>query len=474
MPRHQAIKHRPLQTLAATGSAFCVLALAAAGCTTEPLDGQVRANGPRPSVLLVTIDTLRADHVHAYGYARATSPHIDALAADGVLFETAYAPSSATGPSHATLFTARQPLGHGVVRNGIALDPTMPTIASLLSDAGYQSAGFVSSYPVSRKFGFAHGFAHYDEDFGAAGGTMTSKRWQRARGDERTLDRRGAATVDAAAAWLAQQPDGKPLFVWVHLFDPHAPYAPPAPYDATFTGADAPARQHEIDLYDGEIRYADAQLGRLLEAFERAAGEAGSLVVVTSDHGEGLWDHGYAGHNRDVFEEEVRVPLVVRWRGQVAPGRRVAEPVHLVDVLPTILAACGVAAPPSGVAGLDLLAALSAAPTLSADRLIYLTRPYFSEGGRRRRLSQVGWGFGIRRGSWKLIEAAEEGRLDLYDLTRDPGEKNDLVADDTARAAELAGLIETWRDTETAQVGERPLEVPRDVRRQLRALGYVQ
>ncbi|MBY0274263.1 sulfatase [Candidatus Binatia bacterium] len=392
----------------------------------------------RPSVLLVTIDTLRADHVSAYGYARKTSPQLDALAADGALFETAYAASSATGPSHATLFTARHPLAHGVVCNGVVLDASIPTIASLLSDAGYRTAAFVSSYPVASKFGLSHGFAHYDQDFGTSGGTMKSRRWQRERGDAGALDRRGAVTVDAASAWLEQQKDGAPLLVWVHLFDPHAPYSPPAPYDASFLTADPSQHQREIDLYDGEIRYADEQLGRLVAAFDRTTGGRG-LVVVTSDHGEGLWEHGYGGHNRDVWEEEVRIPLVVRWRGKVEPGRRVAEPVHLVDVLPTVVAAAGIA-PPAGTSGVDLVAALTGRAELSAERLIYLTRPYFGERARKYH-GGTGWGFGLRRGSWKLIEAQSEGRRNLYDLARDPEEQENRAGEEAARAAELAGLV---------------------------------
>ena len=425
-------------------------------------------------MLLVTIDTLRSDHLSAYGYARPTSPRIDAIAADGVLFETAYAPASATGPSHATLFTSRYPLAHGVVRNALPLDAKIPTLASVLAEAGYQNAAFVSSYPLASTFGFAHGFAHYDEDFAADGGTLQSTRWQRARGDQGALDRRGEATVNAAVAWLSLQRDGEPLFVWVHLFDPHAPYSPPAPFDSTFATAIASAHESAIDLYDGEIRYADEQVGRLVDAFDRTTRATGSLVVITSDHGEGLWDHGYGGHNRDLFEEEVRVPLIIRWRGHIAPGRRVAEPVQLIDVQPTILSACGLDTPPAGAVGLDLLRALDDARLRSSDRPIYLTRPYFGAHGRKARPNQVGWGFGIRRGHWKLIEASKEGRLDLYDLRGDPHEKANVAVERPAQAAELAALLHTWGDATTVALNDDALEVPRKVRRKLRALGYVE
>jgi len=452
----------------------CALAIATgAACEREQPGRSARADSAPPSILLVTIDTLRADHVHAYGYPRETTPNLDALARDGVLFEAAYAPSSATGPSHATMFTSRQPVGHGVVHNAIPLDPSVPTLASLLAGAGYRTAAFVSSYPVSATFGFAHGFEHYDDAFAPDGGTMISKRWQRAGGTAGALDRRAEATVEITERWLAKNADGTPLFLWVHLFDPHAPYSPPPPYDAAFTSPETGPRARAIDGYDGEILYADAQLGRLVKAFERAAGSRRGLIVVTSDHGEGLWDHGYAGHNRGVFEEEVRVPLVLRWRDGVAAGVRIAEPVHLIDVLPTLLAAAGLDALPAGVAGLDLLAALAGEPGLSAERPIYLTRPYFGERGRRR-LRQAGWGFGLRRGPWKVIVARDEERLDLFDLTRDPHERHDVAAGDQARADALAAMVARWHESEMAARGGEPPAVPRDVRRKLRALGYAQ
>ena len=446
--------------------------LALAACSRD--DARATRDVRPSSILLVTIDTLRADHVHAYGYPRATTPNLDRLAAEGVLFETAYAPSSATGPSHATLFTARQPIGHGVVQNGIPLDASIPTLASLLAAAGYRTAAFVSSYPVSSAFGFANGFAHYDDSFDAGGGTMVSRRWERAGGSDAALDRRATATVERVEEWLAKTSDGTPTFLWVHLFDPHAPYVPPPPYDTAFTTPGAGHREAEIDRYDGEIRYTDEQLGRLVAAFERTAGSRRGLVVVTSDHGEGLWDHGYPGHNRDVWEEEVRVPLVLRWQDGVPGGRRVSEPVHLIDVLPTLLAAAGTGAPPAGTAGTNLLAVLRGEQELSPERAIHLTRPYFGERGRRRRLQQKGWGFGIRRGDWKAIVARDEGRLDLFDLARDPDERRDLAPDDPTRADALAAEVEAWREAQVAARGGTLPPVPRDVRRKLRALGYVQ
>src|SRR5581483_11201511 len=326
------------------------------GARAAPVAPAARAD--RPDVLLVTVDTLRADHVGAYGYARATSPHLDALARQGALFEVAYSPMGATGPAHATLFTSRQPIAHGVGRNGVPLPDDLPTLAGLLTAAGYRSAAFVSAFPVASRFGFGRGFEHYDDAFGPSGGTVSWRRRWRRRGATGAFDRRGAETVDRALAWLGASARDRPRFLWVHLFDPHEPYDAPAPWDRAFARPDAATRERAIDAYDGEILYADAQLGRLIAAFDALA--PGGLLVLAADHGEGLWDHGVAHHGRTLFEEEVRVPLVVRWPGRVAAGARVPQPAHLIDVLPTIAGAAGVAIAGGGARfdGVDLIAAL--------------------------------------------------------------------------------------------------------------------
>jgi len=192
----------------------------------------------------------------AYSYRRPTSPAIDALAAERVLFETAYAPMGTTCPSHATLFTSRQPLAHGVVRNGLPLLEEETTLAEVMAENGYATAAFVSSYPVSHRLGFAQGFEHYDDEFGRGTPTRTRKWWagQQVDGD---FERAGAETADAVTAWLALRRDSRPLFLWVHLFDPPTPHLAPLQVRALLhaQGPSAPSPLHEG--YDAEIRYTD-------------------------------------------------------------------------------------------------------------------------------------------------------------------------------------------------------------------------
>jgi len=376
----------------------------------------------------------------------------------------------ATGPAHATLFTSRQPIAHGVGRNGVPLPDDLPTLAGLLTAAGYRSAAFVSAFPVASRFGFGRGFEHYDDAFGPSGGTVSWRRRWRRRGATGAFDRRGAETVDRALAWLGASARDRPRFLWVHLFDPHEPYDAPAPWDRAFARPDAATRERAIDAYDGEILYADAQLGRLIAAFDALA--PGGLLVLAADHGEGLWDHGVAHHGRTLFEEEVRVPLVVRWPGRVAAGARVPQPAHLIDVLPTIAGAAGVAIAGGGARfdGVDLIAALASGPPLDAARPIQLQLPFAGaeSDARSRRPS-----FGLRAGDWKLVEPRRPGAPALFDLRTDPRERSDVAGREPARVAEMEAALARWRDAELAAGGGRAApDIPADVRRSLRALGY--
>jgi len=442
--------------------------LLALGCERPP--PEIRS---APDVLLVTIDTLRPDHLSAYGYARHTSPNLDRLAGEGALFEVAYAPVPATTPSHATLFTGRYPFGHGVLRNGVALRADVPTLPALLGDAGYLTAAFVSSFPVSAEFGLARGFAHFDQRFD--GIDLHPPAHRQANGDGSPFARLGERTVDAALAWLATAPEAPSRFVWVHLFDPHAPYRAPAPYHAAFraNGQDRLARR--IAAYDGEILYADAQLGRLIDGMRASGRTRELLTIVTADHGEAFDEHGWLGHNRSVFEEEVRIPLILSWPGVIAQRQRVAEVVHLVDVLPTVASATGLGLVSAGLDGVDLLPATTQRGELDPRRAVFLQRPYFENQRRARRRGLIGLEVGVRHGRWKYIEALEEGRSSLFDLIADPTERRDMASQRSPRTAELATLLATWRSEGGGDA--RTMQQPassQDLRRKLRSLGYTE
>ncbi|MFZ5477019.1 MAG: sulfatase, partial [Myxococcota bacterium] len=314
-----------------------------------------------PNVLVVTLDTTRADRLGAYGNDRVDTRSFDRLALEGTLFEDAVAVAPVTGPSHASMFSGRHPADHGLLLNGTPL-PEEPLLAEVLRDHGYDTAAFVSAYVLDGDLGFRRGFAVYDDDFGwlkGGGRLLPARLWAMARrhaDPDEVLQRRGGDTVDAALAWLAQ-PRGA-YFLWVHLFDAHGPYEPPPPYDTRYYSGDPHDPAHTsmtkvgehpaylkrslegvTDLawveaqYDGEVSYADAQLGRLLDAID----PQNTLVVVLADHGESLGEHGTWFEHVGVEEVEARIPWVMRWPGRVPAGRRSAALVEGSDLAPTVL-----------------------------------------------------------------------------------------------------------------------------------------
>lgn len=396
----------------------------------------------RPNVVLITLDTTRADRLGAYGYAGAATPHLDRLARDGVRFAQALSPVPLTLPAHATLMTGRNPYGHGVRNNGyFVLGTDVPTLAERFAAAGYDTAAFVSSFVLDRQFGLARGFAHYDDALDPPRGPL----------DSLELERRGDRTVAAAAAWLAARTSGSatPYFLWVHLYDAHEPYNPPASFRAAF----------EHRAYDGEIAFQDTLVGQLLTT--TGYGAAGSpLVVVAGDHGESLGEHGESTHGLFVYESAVRVPLIVSWPGELAP-RVVDTAVALADVAPTLAALTGL--PPfANIHGEALTSTLDGtSPPVATSRAIY-AETYFPE-------FFMGWAplRSLRDGRWKYIDAPEP---ELYDVVADPGETTNRATGEAAEARELRRRLE-----EAVRGQDRPSAstISSDAQRKLAALGYV-
>jgi len=379
----------------------------------------------RPSVLLVTIDTLRAD---AVGPLAGVTPELDRLARTGTTFTRATSVSPLTLPSHATLLTGVRPGRHGLTVNGVAV-PQLPaaTLAELLRQAGYATSAFVSSAMLDHRHGLDRGFDHYDDDLLLPGGPP------------KPHERRGDLTVDKAIEWLGHQ--AGPWFTWVHLYDPHSPYAAPG-------GRTEPPRSAYLD----EVAYADAQLGRLLSAAEGASGEL--LVVVTSDHGEGLGEHGEQTHGLMLYESTMHVPLVFARSDQDAPGFPEAgvqrdDLVGLLDVLPTILDILGLPVE----SGLDGRSLLTPAPLRSLPLE-----------------ARAGWfyyGFsplvGVRFGDLKLLGApdSDPAGWTLHDLGSDPDELSGRPGHDHALRA---AVLSTAPDQEATAVADDAV---------LRALGYM-
>jgi arylsulfatase A-like enzyme len=430
----------------------------------------------RPNILLISLDTVRADYLGAYDSARLTSPEFDRLAEAGALFETAYSPMGTTAPAHASLFTSKSTLAHGLVRNGISLPDRELTLAEILASHGYDTAAFVSAYPVSTRLGFSQGFDHFDDSFDEANATFRTEESEADRPwaglqVEGAFDRRGGVTVAATLRWLKSRPKDRPLFLWVHLFDAHLPYAPPDDFADLFTSRDQSRNERTRAHYKGEVRYVDFQLGRLVAAFDQLSGRASPLTVIVSDHGEGLLDHGYRAHNRTLYDEEVRVAMLFRWVGQIAP-RRFSQPVHLVDVAPTILGLLGISDDSLTHDGLNMRSNLLGDEPLDPERPIWFQRPdYTNEKGKR---SDTGPGFALRVGPWKLIEAHNDEPRELYNLRHDPKEQKDLSTTNVKRANQLSKMIKQWVHVEGAKAPEHALEISPDHQDALRALGYAE
>jgi arylsulfatase A-like enzyme/Flp pilus assembly protein TadD len=416
------------------------LAAALAAC-----GGGAAPGPPAGGVLLITVDTLRADHLGCYGAAGDPTPRIDRLAAEGVRIQDASTPVPITLPAHASLMTGVAPPVHGVRDNGdFRLGPEPPTLAAHLGEGGFATAAFVGAVVLDAAFGLDRGFGHYDDDVPVpadSGGAGASS----------YPDRPAAEVVDAALAWLQALPPGGPFFAWVHLFDPHAPYLPPEPQRGRY-GA----------TYRGEVAYVDEQVGRLLDGLE-ALGRAGdTLVVLTADHGEGLGEHGETTHGFFLYQATIHVPLLLRLPGRLPAGGRVEGAATLLDVAPTIAELAG-RGPLPGAAGVSLVAAARGARL--PDRPLYLETylPYF----------QMRWSGsrGVRHGSWKYIAATG---AELYDVGADPAERRDVAAERPETADRLAGAL---RDLAAAMAeGARAVPPPLldgDDAARLRSLGYL-
>lgn len=392
-------------------------------------------------LVLVTIDTLRADHVGAYGYPAARTPTLDRLCLDGVRFDRAYATAPITLTSHASLLSGRYPPGHGARDNGMAMRDDVPTLATRLHDRGFRTAAFVAAFPLDRRFGLSRGFDVY------------SDRMPRTSNGRLANERPARAVVDEAIAWARSLRDKTGItprsFLWVHLFEPHAPYGDPE-HD----------HRPAVTRYDDEIAVADREVGRLLSTIGAYAPD--TLVVVASDHGEAFGEHGETGHSLFVYDTTLRVALLVSGPG-VPVHRVVVEPVCLVDVVPTVLRLLGEAGLDTD--GIDLGPAFAGA-ALPA-------RPLYAESFAP--LIDFGWSplRSLREGRWKAIAAP---RPELYDIGSDAVETRDLAQGEPALRNLLMRIDRFSSDELPAgavptPAGARATDAQRA---RLGALGYVQ
>jgi choline-sulfatase len=410
--------------------------------------GNAAARVPEPdqtssrNVFLITIDTLRADHVHCYGYERIQTPAIDQLAADGIRFTEAFTPSPITNSSHASILTGLLPSSHGVSDFGIPLAAGHTTLAQLLQRRDYRTAAFIGAVILDSKAlapGFDLGFDYYD-NFPAQ--AQSKSRWGR-------IERRGMEVVQRAETWLDAHPAG-PHFVWLHLYDPHDPYEPPPPYSETYRDR----------LYDGEIAYADSALGHFLAYLKKQGWYEGALIVVTGDHGEGLGEHHEDTHGIFLYDSTTHVPLIVKLPSKRQAGKTVDAQVRTTDIMPTILGLLGVAAP----ANLDgdsletFLTGVEAAPRTAFGQTDYPLR--------------FGWAplRSVRTEDFKFIEAPKP---ELYDLRADPGETHNHYVPWDGTVQKLRRSLTELSARSPAPGKASPAAVSANTIDELHALGYL-
>jgi arylsulfatase len=487
------------------GLVFAGAALLTVSCA-EPPDPSAP---PRGNVLLVTLDTLRADRLGCYGNAEIETPHLDRLAEESTLFENAFSPVPATLPSHCSIMTGNYPLHHGVHDNGMyALEDEALTLAEILSEGGMRTGAFVAAFVLDAQFNLDQGFEHYDAEVDRPLSDQTPQPpdsapegWRRWLGQLSTAyHRRADAVTDRAITWV-ESDDGRPFFLWVHYFDPHQPYQAPEPWTTHYDpGYDGPLRgdrttyiqmrrsdrregtsrdwsredRHMIARYDGEISYLDGQLGRLFEALRSAGRWDDTLVIVVADHGESFGEHGrqFWEHNATVFDEVLRVPLLVRRPDGLGRGRREPGLVRTIDIAPTILDwALGSA--PDGMQGRSLLGLTEGKDAEAPGEIVV-------QALRGRQVMPTGHSFlGLRTREFKLVLRLDRAErpidVSLFDLREDPAERDPTAGGQARRRVDA--LLERLEGRRRSLSRVRPAatrELDELTSDALQALGYVE
>jgi arylsulfatase A-like enzyme len=506
----------PRVTAVATLVLAVVAHLPSAAHLETPGGGEAASAKGKPNLLLILVDTLRADHLGAYGYQRPTSPRMDDLARQGVRFERAIAQAPWTKPSVASLFTGRYVHDHGVIRNLDALGNDLPTLATLLDDAGYRTAAFSANPWITPEFRFSRGFDEFES--GRAMGPQLTNLYRTVRRGESLLKRAGLrlplsrwvfrwagrsnsgnaerdeAQVAEVVEWLRRVEGETPFFLYVHMIGPHDPYDPPAEFARAFARSAAPAPRMPpprvqthfekakaledpkltrlIDQYDAAIAHADSLVGRILDQLAASGLAEDTIVILTSDHGEEFYEHGNWRHGNQLYDEVVRVPLLIRVPG--GPRGAVREdPAMLIDLVPTVLGLLRIEAAAGELAG---LAGRALFPAPEEAGQATLSEHWWFEGGTY--VAQA-----VGRGGWKLKSARDEanGRQaeELYDLRRDRREERDLLAAKDYDEADLAALRHLLAGFGAAEVrvgaqGQDSLDgIDAATRDRLRALGYL-
>jgi len=454
-------------------------------------------DGQTPNLLILTIDTLRADSLGCFGSETISTPVIDRLAGEAVLFTDAVCEMPLTTPSHAAILSSTYPATNKALGNQYLFKKGFPTLAQIFNRRqGYRCAAFVSGFPLDNRFGLSRGFHVYDDRFFRHSGWFRNsllQLWARFRSG-RAIERQAEETTDAALEWIRAKGDQN-FFLWVHYFDPHAPYEPPPPFETMYRGAlpprppatekekagiiralggqrareDGPANLNRpVEQYLGEISYVDHQLGRLF-SYLRGAGLWDDLIVVlTSDHGESLTEHDYLfQHGEYLFEPSVKVPLIIRLPSGRKGGVRIGESVQLMDIAPTILALCRMKIPRT-FQGQSLMPFIEGREGGRARGPAYIENTDRTPQYKPKKLRAV------RTKDWKYIFSPEDGGRALYDLRNDAGEKINLAAEPPPAAAQLEVWMRQWAEVTGGSAGkDKEILMDEETGRKLRELGYV-
>lgn len=452
---------------ASLGAVLTLLAIATAACASDSVEP-----GEPPNIVLVSIDSLRADHLGTYGYPKPTSPFVDELADESVVFERAVSTTSWTLPAHLSMLTSLSSAVHGVINDGMTLSEDATSVAQLLQRAGWATGAVVSAPYLSHKFGFDRGFDVYDD---------TTVSWPSDSASHTGVT--SLKTHNRAVELLDELAD-RPFFLFLHYWDVHYDFEPPFPFDTMFVdpdyqgsmtgkgfqrnraivpGMDPRDLEHVIALYDGEIAFVDTFMGRLFRELKVRGLWDNTLIIFTSDHGEEFLEHGKRGHRKNLYTETLSVPLIVKFPNSRWAGSRVQEAVGIIDIMPTMLDLAGLEPFPEAN-GRSLIPVVDG--TSDPDD------PFYYFGDMQGELKSV------VAGRYKLIRRFLEGppTVELYDTIDDPGEHVDIAETMDDQRAELDDVLRGWLDVSAGlreQLGLGTIEYDPEMMKALRSLGYI-
>ena len=436
---------------------------------------------PARHVIVVSFDTARADHLGCYGNAWIKTPRIDELASESILFEDYMTVVPMTLASHTSLLTGKYPHTHGAPRNGYTVNEENVMLPEILKEEGFHTAGFAASFVLSARFGFAQGFDYYDEDFSVSSDEHVSY----------PSERVAAVVTDAAIAYLEEREVPENLFLFLHYFDPHKPYRPPAEYVDMYEGNETVTRWLEETEgvprnryaemrmalhYAGEVTYMDEHFGRMMDYLDGRGILEEALLIVTSDHGDNFWGHPVQwDHGFTVYQSTVDAICIIRLPQARNGGKRIEHLFASIDVMPSVLSFLGLEAP-AGTEGRSIDLTASSIPPPRTNCFCQASK---SEGVAETdpQWLNIRKAACIREGKWKYVSVPYQGTEELYDLSRDPGEHHDLLADPTpmsrAQADRLRPVLRTWVESAAPLPSSLAEKDREDTIRRLKSLGYL-